>query len=136
VKQYIESKNGLLIKREHMDPKFFEYLDQDRDYLKHLYANRSIIDEDPKFESLHKDLQEQLASDPERKIVIFSSYADTIKDLSDKLSKENMRVLSVTGGTKTIQLKTNIKLNFDAGVNEAEQQDEYDVLLGTDAISE
>ena len=78
-----------------------------------------------------------MQEDPKRKIVVFSSYADTVNYLYDVLSeKSDLRLLKYTSEDKSKQSNDILKKNFDASVPDDAQSDDYDVLLATDAISE
>jgi hypothetical protein len=89
---------------------------------------------DPKKEHFADILLEKITSDPDRKIVVFSSYADTIDDLYEAL-KDKVKVIKYTSRESKTARKT-IELNFDAGKKATVQKDDFDVLLATDAISE
>ena len=89
---------------------------------------------DPKKEHFAEILIRQIKNDPNRKIVVFSSYADTIDDLYETL-KSKVRVIKYTS-KESKNVKKTIELNFDAGKKTDIQQNDYDVLAATDAISE
>jgi hypothetical protein len=91
---------------------------------------------DPKKEHFAEILKRQLKADPKRKIVVFSSFADTIDDLYDELKKSGIRVFKYTAKEASKANKETIRLNFDAGVKVESQENTYDVLVATDAISE
>ena len=133
---FVEEKDGFTIPIADINPKFFEDLESDKQFLDNLREEREHEDHDPKMESFVQELKEQIFSDPQRKIVVFSQYADTIQKLEEVLSSHGLRVLSVSGKHKTKTLKNMIKYNFDAWVKTEEQLDDYDILLGTDSISE
>lgn len=99
----------------------------------------SLVAEDPKTACLIREVKKVIntipgKSEPKRKVLIFSEYADTIKYLSEIMLKEfNERVLIVSGDLPVSKIK-DINKNFDASINE--QLDDYDILLTTDKISE
>ncbi|GAB6283199.1 MAG: helicase-related protein [Ignavibacterium sp.] len=104
----------------------------------------NLVAEDPKTACLISEVKKVInskpaKSEPKRKILIFSEYADTIKYLSKIMLKEfNERVLIVSGDLPVKKIK-DINKNFDASVetqNFASQSDDYDILLTTDKISE
>lgn len=104
-------------------------------------ASLKLIDNDPKFECLSKQISQVLsqnknAGEPKRKIIIFSEYVDTVKYLNEKFQNNNNikdRILLVTGDlTKTKE--TRILENFDASY--PDQKDDYDILLTSDKLSE
>ena len=91
---------------------------------------------DPKRDHFANIIQSELAKDRERKIVIFSSYADTVNDLYEKMESCGLRVFKYTSKESNIQNKKTIELNFDAGKKKDIQKNDYDILVATDAISE
>jgi ERCC4-related helicase/HKD family nuclease len=94
----------------------------------------SLVKNDPKTDCLIQNLKSQIKKEPKRKIVIFSEYVDTIKYLEPYL--ENVfkgRVLTVAGDLSAHKLEAIYK-NFDASY--PEQENNYDILLSSDKISE
>ena len=91
---------------------------------------------DAKAESLVDHLKSQLKKEPQRKIVIFSEYRDTVKYLKNILDREFPdKVLSIVDNLsqKTIE---EINKNFDASYPKERQEDKYKILLSSDRISE
>lgn len=91
---------------------------------------------DAKAESLVNHLKSQLKKEPQRKIVIFSEYRDTVKYLKNILDREFPdKVLSIVDNLsqKTIE---EINKNFDASYPKEKQEDKYKILLASDRISE
>lgn len=91
---------------------------------------------DAKAESLVNHLKSQLKKEPQRKIVIFSEYLDTVKYLKDILDRGfPNKVLSIVDNLskKTIE---EINKNFDASCPKEKQEDKYKILLASDRISE
>lgn len=99
----------------------------------------NLVSEDPKTACLITELKKVLNkkpgnSEPKRKVLIFSEYTDTVNYLSNTLLKEfDERVLIVAGDLPSKKIKE-INKNFDA--SSLEQNDDYDILLSTDKISE
>jgi superfamily II DNA/RNA helicase len=91
---------------------------------------------DPKKEHFAEILKKQIKNNSKRKIVVFSSFADTINDLYDELNKSGISVFKYTSKEASKANKETIRLNFDAGVKPESQENKYDVLVATDAISE
>jgi superfamily II DNA or RNA helicase len=88
---------------------------------------------DPKLEHFKEILKGKLHQEPTRKLVVFSSYADTADYLFEKLETE-FRVFKYSSKDASDANKRLIKQNFDASWKH--QTDEYDILIATDAISE
>ncbi len=135
ISEYIESKDWFLIPIEDLSPDFLNNIHDDRNFLVWLLNEWSVIDEDPKLDVFIKKLHELLVINKDRKIVVFSQYTSTIDYIATKL-QDKFRILKVTWTTKTEKLKKDIKVNFDAGIAVDKQENNYDILLGTDAISE
>lgn len=134
----LQARGLFEIKTEYLKDSFFEELDIDIELLQNLKEEWDKVNKniDPKLNKLIKILNEQLAKDPERKIIVFSQFADTIDDLDKKLSKAGLPVFSYTAGKASPRNKEIIRANFDAGYDDHHQQNTYKVLLATDAISE
>lgn len=95
-----------------------------------------LDDYDPKATELIRRIKESLKKEPNRKIVIFSEYVDTVKYLEPLLKKEfNERVLVISGNLTKEKTKE-IYQNFDASYPKEKQKNNYDILLATDKISE
>jgi len=95
-----------------------------------------LVHKDPKLNCLINKLKEWKRRDPQRKIVIFSEYLDTVKYLEKPLKKYfNNRVLVIAGDLTKTKIEE-INKNFDASYPEEKKEDNYDILLCTDKISE
>ncbi len=94
----------------------------------------SLIRNDPKSESLIRNLRHQLAKEPNRKIVIFSEYVDTVKYLMPRLRDVFGEKLLSISGTLNQQILSAIYKNFDASF--PNQEDKFSILLTSDKISE
>lgn len=140
--ELLRSKKGFLeIDKELLNPRFIEDVRHDTELLKSIhrqwYANSTHADLDPKLDELATKLKSFLSENPNRKVVIFSSYKDTVDYLHDQLKKRGFdRVTSYTAAEGTDTYKQVIKANFDASFPQEQQRNDYDVLLATDALSE
>ena len=102
-----------------------------------------LTENDPKIRCLKEKLKEELnkkpeKNEPKRKIIIFSEFADTVKHISQELENDNFRVLTIYGEISSKKINE-IYANFDASYGKddrSSQSDDYDILLGTDKISE
>lgn len=91
---------------------------------------------DPKLESFKTILKLKEQTDPKRKIIIFTEFADTANYLGEKLKNEGLRVFKYTSADASTANKETIMANFDAGYKKEMQRDDYQILIATDAISE
>ena len=132
----LETRGMFEIKVEYLKPSFFDDLNSDIELLQDLKYKWSKVTHDPKLDTFVDILTEQLEKDPERKIVVFSQYADTVNYLGKKLENKKLPVYYYTSDKAFAGNKETIKVNFDAGIEDLKQSNEYKVLIATDAISE
>lgn len=142
--QKLKDLKGLIaIDKKFIDPKFIEYVASDKELLTRIHEDwfgpnaQSIKDLDPKLDKVNEQIGVLLSENPDRKIVVFSSYADTINYLFKELSRRGVkRVLKYTAADASKAMKRTVRANFDAGLSETEQENDYDILIATDALSE
>jgi len=100
-----------------------------------------LVSKDPKAKSLINEVEKILKTrraqgEPERKVVVFSEYTDTVKHLVPILEKAfGGKVISSTSGLSSSQLR-GILANFDASVKTKNQKDDFQILLTSDKLSE
>ena len=82
-----------------------------------------------------KALKDSNPAAPKRKILIFSEFADTVAFLSKRLEAAFPGRVCVVRDLGTAK-REELRANFDASCPKAQQRDDYDILLGTDKISE
>lgn len=100
------------------------------------FGKDNTIKNDPKLDSFIRIVQEKMKNEPERKLIVFSEFADTVNYLGDALAKAGLPVMKYTSADATPANKDLIRANFDAGMKPALQRNDYQVLIATDAISE
>jgi len=98
-----------------------------------------LVKSDPKTSCLLKNTEAVLKKrpnkgEPRRKIIIFSEYLDTVKYLEPILRKKYGNRLLVVSGNLPVSKIAQINRNFDA--SSPEQNDQFDILLTSDRISE
>ena len=99
-------------------------------------AEHFEINFDPKIKAFKTELEKLQAENPKRKIIVFSEFADTVNYLGEKLKAKKLRVFKYTSADASAINKEVIKTNFDAGLKQHFQKDDFDILIATDAISE
>lgn len=134
LKEYIE-KGLWLIEKKELRKVFIEDIEKDIKILEDIKAKwfGKGFPYDPKLTHFKDVIQQKLKEEPERKIVVFSEFADTADYLYKSL-KDNLKVFKYSASDSSDKNKQIIRENFDAG-NKI-QKDDYDVLIATDAISE
>jgi len=88
---------------------------------------------DPKTDYFINLIKNQLRKDPDRKIIVYTEFADTAEYLYKKLNG-TLRAFRYTSKYSTATNKKIIKENFDAGA--PNKKNDFDILIATDAISE
>ena len=100
------------------------------------FGKENIIKFDPKLESFIRLVREKLSNEPNRKLVVFSEFADTANYLGAALKDAGLPALKYTSADATPSMRQTIRNNFDASVKKEMQANDYKVLVATDAISE
>lgn len=135
------NKNGLLtVEKELFDEEYIESVKADKELLESIHDKwfgSSSRQDDPKLDGVAEKVKQLIKENPSRKIVIFSAYADTTDYLQREFRTRGVdRVIGYTAKVGTVQMKNVIRQNFDAGLAEDKQKDDYDILIATDALSE
>lgn len=130
-----EEKGMELVKSEDLNEDYIEDLNSDIELLNNIKTDWQNFDpkKDPKIKEFKKQILDCFEKDPKRKIVVFSMYSDTIDYLFEQI-KEDFKAFKYSSGTSTTGNKEIIRKNFDAG--QTHQDDNFDILLATDVISE
>ncbi|MCD4817831.1 MAG: helicase [Candidatus Cloacimonetes bacterium] len=134
-KQY--EKGLFFIPKDDLKENFINDLNQDLVLLKNIRTEwfKSGIQFDPKLKNFKIEIQQQLKSDPKRKIVIFSEYTDTAKYIYDEIKKDSkIKAFYFSSGVSSAKNKKIIRENFDA--SNKIQKDDFDIIIATDALSE
>ena len=142
--QKLKETRGLIaVDKSFIDPRFIEHVKRDKKLLDEIHNNwfgpkaKPHKDFDPKLDYVKEKIEELLRERGDRKIVIFSSYADTVNYLYAELAKRGLkRILKYTSADSSKEMKKTLRRNFDAGIKTSEQENSYDVLITTDALSE
>jgi len=135
----LKEKGLFELEYEYIRPEFEQDVEADIRLLKQIrydWFESGRVTSDPKITAFISEVSKQLNSDPQRKIVVFTGYADTAKYLNRELTKHKLPVFCYTAADASDANKRIIRQNFDAGVPSNEQCDDYKILVATDAISE
>lgn len=125
---------------------FVDTADITDDFKKDLLADISLFDSflskwakvksDPKLKHIEENIRTSLKKEPKRKIIIFTEFSDTADYLADEFKKTGIRSMMYSSKVASKSGRETIRSNFDAGYPENMQQNDFDVLVATDAISE
>lgn len=100
------------------------------------FGEKNQIFVDHKLDEFKKLLKEQREKDPQRKIIVFTEFADTANYLGESLKNEDLGVFKYTSKESSSLSRKVIRENFDASEKANNQKDDYQILIATDAISE
>ncbi|MCD6463082.1 MAG: helicase [Thermotogae bacterium] len=134
--QELENKGYFFIDSREIKKGFQEDLEKDLKVLKKIYTDwfgEGKKLKDPKLEHFKEHLATLLAENSNRKMVVFSQYADTVDYLYNQLKSE-FRVIRYTSKNANKSCQKIIREEFDASA--FDQGNNYQILLATDAISE
>lgn len=152
---YIENKYEINIKhlrKEH----FIEDLLNDRNVIQMIYdETKKVLDEkrDNKIEELEKIVSDKIRNTPynsgNKKVLIFTAFADTAEylynELRERLRDENVNLACITGQivkttNKNVRAEFNKVLSAFSPISkmkkELPENEQIDILIGTDCISE
>lgn len=100
------------------------------------FGQNNKITFDPKLEAFKRILSDNLQKNPQRKLIVFTEFSDTADYLGKCLQNAGLPVFKYTSSDSSINNKEIIRANFDAGLKQELQCDNYKILVATDAISE
>jgi superfamily II DNA/RNA helicase/ribosomal protein S15P/S13E len=136
----LKSKGMWLINKNELTENFHNDIKKDIELLTDLRDKwdkilKSKNFADPKFSKFNEFIKDLLNKEKNRKLLIFSEFADTADYLYEKLKANNIRVFKYTSADAIKKENREIiKKNFDASAEN--QQNDYDVLVATDTIAE
>lgn len=140
--EYLRTNKGLIeIPIDWIDPQFIEDVKSDTDVLQRIhrgwFEDSNFDGVDPKLDEVEKQIRTLLKQDPDRKIVIFSAFADSVNYLSKELIRRGVPgVLTFTAADANKENRKILLSNFDASYVMGPQANDYQVLVCTDALSE
>lgn len=133
----LEDKGLIRIPLSELQPQFGDHLRHDIALLKEIDLEWSDKNNDPKYNFFKQKITDSLAENSKRKIVVFTEFSDTANYVFRKLQKDGFsRVFKYSSEDASDENKKIISSNFDAGLEESKQSDDFDIIIATDAISE
>lgn len=94
-----------------------------------------FVENDPKRDAVYRVLKEMPEKEPDRKIIIFSEYVDTVKHLAPYLKSKLGDRLLVCDGNVSKQLAKQLNTDFDAQ-HSGKQTNQFQILLTSDKLAE
>lgn len=135
-----ESRGFFEIDMKFVKDDFVTDVEADIQLLKNLheqwFGKDNTVKSDPKLDSFIRIVRKQMNDEPDRKLIVFSEFADTVNYLGEALVNAGLPVMKYTSADATPANKDRIRANFDAGLKPSLQQNDFHILVATDAISE
>ena len=135
-----EERGFFEIDMKYVKDDFVTDVEADIQLLKNLrvqwFGKDNAVKSDPKLDSFIDIVRKQMKNEPDRKLIVFSEFADTVNYLGEALAKAGLPVMKYTSADATSANKDRIRANFDAGLKPILQRNDYHILVATDAISE
>lgn len=136
--KFDDERNNFTISRAMLNDDFVEDVEADLAWLEKIYQLwfKNGIEFDPKQARVELTIRELLRENPERKIVIFTSFADTAEYVARKLREVGLTRTLLYTSAQSRALKNIVARNFDATLRAKDCENEYDIIVATDALSE
>lgn len=131
-------KKAIPIEKSLFREEFIHAVESDIKLLKDIYTEWFESDDvgvDPKYNVVKQKIAKSLEENKDRKLVVFSTFADTAEYVKEHLERDGFRVLLYTGGASQVD-RSVVKCNFDASCKPSDQSNDYDIIVATDALSE
>src|SRR5690606_5807029 len=94
-----------------------------------------LVEKDPKQEEIINKIKNLLVNEPERKIILFSEYVDTIYHLEKRFRKEFGNDVLICDGKVSKELVKNLNSDFNAQYK-GSKTNHFKILLTSDKLSE
>lgn len=94
-----------------------------------------LVENDPKQEEIIKKIKTLLKKEPNRKIILFSEYVDTIYHLEKRFRKEFGNDVLICDGKVSKELAKNLNSDFNAQYK-GSKTNHFKILLTSDKLSE
>lgn len=135
-----ESRGFFEIDMKYVKDDFVTDVEDDIQLLNNLreqwFGKDNTVKSDPKLDSFIRIVRKQMNDEPNRKLIVFSEFADTVNYLGEALADAGLPVMKYTSADASPTNKDRIRANFDAGLKPTLQQNDFHILVATDAISE
>lgn len=95
-----------------------------------------LVEKDPKQEEIIKKIKHLLNNEPDRKIILFSEYVDTIHHLEKRFKTEFKNEVLVCDGKVSKDLARHLNSDFNAQYNKGLKTNNFRILLTSDKLSE
>jgi superfamily II DNA or RNA helicase/HKD family nuclease len=141
VEELKTSGDLLLVKSTDLKNEFILDVKSDLKILEEIYSSwfeiNDVNSSDPKVDSLVNKVNEFREIKPDKKIILFSSYKDTVDYLYEQMQEKGIEgIIKYSASESTKKKKEEISRNFDASIPKNLQINDFQILITTDALSE
>lgn len=133
IEELIQAEKAEKFAAADFTPAFREHVSADLATLQAIEQDWQSIQRDPKWLELKKLLNEQPLFQTE-KLIIFSEFADTARDLAERIKTEIETKTLLFSSRSSPEQRQAVIANFDA--NSREESDDYRILVTTDVLAE
>ena len=117
---------------------FLNDIQRDLDLFKRIkeeIEREDLVVHDPKRKVVFEKIEEILRNEPDRKVVLFSEYTDTVRHLEPYFRERMGSRLLICDGNINQELSRALERNFNAQFD-GRQDDDFQVLITSDKLSE
>ncbi|MDO4782651.1 MAG: helicase-related protein [Capnocytophaga felis] len=95
-----------------------------------------LVENDPKRERIVEEIEQLRKQEPNKKIIVFSEYVDTVLHLKDYFKQKFKNRVLVSDGKINDDFEIFLNRDFNAQYNRGNQTNHFDILLTSDRLSE
>ena len=118
--------------------KFLSDINKDLELFKRIkkeISDEDLVINDPKRDVIYTKIEDILKAEPNRKIILFTEYTDTVRHLQPYFRKKLGNKVLICDGNVTRTLAKDLEQNFNAQYA-GTQHDNFQVLITSDKLSE
>jgi len=133
-------KNNTVYKIEEFQRKeeFLADIEKDLNLFKNIQKellDEALVEDDPKQEIVCKTILDIIKNDPDRKVVLFTEYVDTVKHLESFFREKFGNKVLICEGQLNKSLSRDLERNFNAQYRGTKHND-FQILITSDKLSE
>ena len=122
----------------HQKESFLNHIESDKQLftkIKEELEQLNMVNNDPKLKRILQEIKNRLIKEPNRKIILFSEFSDTVVHLKPYFEKELENRVLICDGKMSKTLKKSLESEFNAQYRGIQTND-FNVLVTTDKLSE
>lgn len=127
------------IKKFELSKEFLTDIEQDIEIFEELQSKIkrfNLVENDPKRKRILEAIEELRSQEPDKKIIVFSEYVDTVLHLKNYFKQKFGNRVLVGDGKITANFERELNRDFNAQYHRGNQTNHFDILLTSDRLSE